>query len=395
MTDALGVEDIMDERPLAVPDDKGLSLENGRYKDIKDQIILEKVEPFNEVFYKNCFYNSLFPVIYHLGKDIDPLLENDILVYGNRDKSYSGPDVFYCSRYTLSQMLDIMNISVYTKTHRLSCNRDEAHINLNSGLIENINIDIGLGIDKTEEIGCLIKDIMEAISRSRPVILWVDCFYESIRTDTYNKIHWPHTLLIYGCNKEKKVFNVIEHNHRDNLSYQPHVISYDDIVNSCKGFIEGFQINDAMPTYLELFLPNDNEEDKVKKPIMLRDNISRYKGELLNGLNYLKEFTSHLSKIIIDEACLIKIGESIVLRLNNIIKVKQVEKFKNAQLFPDSIDNVLLSQNIIDFWMELRNAIARFLYSATYNSQKFKILSTKLEQLYILEYRYVDKLLEL
>lgn len=43
--------------------------------------IIEPIEPFNEIYYQSCLYNSLFPVIRHFQLSILPLLINDWLVY--------------------------------------------------------------------------------------------------------------------------------------------------------------------------------------------------------------------------------------------------------------------------------------------------------------------------
>ena len=43
--------------------------------------VIAHIEPFNDIFYKSCFYNSLIPIILHYEKDITPIIINDICVY--------------------------------------------------------------------------------------------------------------------------------------------------------------------------------------------------------------------------------------------------------------------------------------------------------------------------
>ena len=37
-----------------------------------DKKLLDNITPFNELFYKSCFYNSLFSVVTHFNKDLIP-----------------------------------------------------------------------------------------------------------------------------------------------------------------------------------------------------------------------------------------------------------------------------------------------------------------------------------
>ena len=60
----------------------------------------------------------------------------------------------------------------------------------------------------------ILHEILKALRSQRPVIIRVDCYYESLRKDMYLRTHWPHSLLIYGFDLEQQMFHVIEHDHR-------------------------------------------------------------------------------------------------------------------------------------------------------------------------------------
>ncbi|WP_162160548.1 BtrH N-terminal domain-containing protein, partial [Paenibacillus gorillae] len=64
----------------------------------------------------------------------------------------------------------------------------------------------------------ILGSINSALKKNRPVIVWVDCYYESIRKDTYLKEHRPHTLLIYGYDENEKNYTILEHDHSEKLS---------------------------------------------------------------------------------------------------------------------------------------------------------------------------------
>ena len=121
------------------------------------QIIIEDIIPFNEVFYKECFYNSLFPVITYFKGDIGYFFANDIILYKYDDNSQKAIkfEVEYLSVQDENSVLD-------------AC---------------------GVGFQAREQVDDVVKEVKKSIINGKPVIVWVDCFYESIRMDTYKKQH--------------------------------------------------------------------------------------------------------------------------------------------------------------------------------------------------------------
>ena len=148
-------------------------------------LLINQIEPFNDIFYKSCFYNSLIPILIYYGKDFMPIIVNDICVYQKK-------------------RLDSKNT---TLTVGYLSQRDPFEI------IE----DMGIQVSSKAESGDIIHDLVNAIKNKVPVIIWVDCYYASIRKDVYHKKHQGHTWLVYGVDEEQRVFYIIEHSIRDIL----------------------------------------------------------------------------------------------------------------------------------------------------------------------------------
>lgn len=383
------------ERPSQTPDVK---VENTGQNYRPGNVRLDNIEPFNEVFYKHCFYNSLFPVILHYDRNLYPFLVNDILTYGSdRDRNWMNSDISYLPGDNLRQILNFMGISIYTKRHGTGNKIQSAITGQEQKLINCIANDMGLFIDKEDDIGNLVADIKRSISSHKPVIIWVDCFHESIRPDCYHKIHWAHSLLIYGYDDDEQCFDIIEHNHRENLTYQKCKIHYQDVFNSYKGFIEYYRTEEDFPTYYEFELTNKDDFliDKDKYFSAYKKNMLHKRVDIYYGLQCLKGIIHEIRETMNHETTFKLHHEDILYRINRMIAAKQVEKYKNEQLLTDQHEIHDITELIIEQWTSIRNMIVKYSHLSMYDAGKFQQISGRFEQIYLLECKYTGLIFDL
>jgi hypothetical protein len=344
-------------------EESDVSLQLG--SDIK---ILDNIKPFNEIFYKNCFYNSFFPVVNYFNKNVTRFLVNDILVY-----KFEGKDE-----------------DVALNVEYLPCLRIEQLLRL-----ENMNM--------INKISCsdIIADIISSVSQNRPVIIWVDCYYESIRTDAYNKNHWPHTLLIYGYDMSRRLFNIIEHRHRNNLTYEKRTLSFEDVSNSYYGFINNFGLDQVAETYMEFYDIRIGEECQTDSTAggcyysTFTSNNHEKKDHIYKGLEDLKHFLEGFEQTAGNEA-LLKINiEGLLKGVNDIINAKNVEKYKIRHLPNLDSECTVLLEKIIDDWDTVRGILARYFYSSEYIIESLELSVEKIKNIYKLENIYLNSILSL
>ncbi|PYG89074.1 hypothetical protein LY28_00896 [Ruminiclostridium sufflavum DSM 19573] len=95
----------------------------------------------------------------------------------------------------------------------------------------------GLGIniiEKHPQTDLLVDNIRESIMNNRPIFLFVDLFYQKGRYFYYNNQHGVHACLVYGFDDENQAVYTI-----DNYDgYNTYIVSYDMIVQYCKGIFE-------------------------------------------------------------------------------------------------------------------------------------------------------------
>ncbi len=367
-------------------------------KSANDIVVLDNIIPFNKVFYKTCFHNSLFSVIRHFDRSLIPIQVNDIFIYEfdcNRTLSQNGMrDIF---DKTLCELLTDMGIAIRTKTHICSKTGAVTPRGEDIYLLNQFSRYIGpIPVGDKNSTDNLLSDIKQALSQGRPVLLWVDCFYESIRKDTYNKEHWMHTLCLYGFDDRRKVFHVVEHNFRENLTYKKQEISYKDIKDAYEGFIANYMPYAEMPTYYEFFL-SDDTGDSIREMSLsdykevYRKNTLRNRDKVMMGLESLKRMVDNLGSIVMNEQELESNIEDVITVLNSIIKAKQLEHYNLLSLF-GSESNILNDiEKVVDLWNQIRLIIVKYSYSSAYDRKKMMLVVEGMNRIYESECKINDE----
>lgn len=329
-------------------------VETGDSEDDSKAIIIDNIEPFNEFYYKSCFYNSFFPVLKHYQKSIVSFLINDVLVYkyDNNQRQYE-LDVEFVSSKTIDELMK----------------------------------DNGMGVASKIKSADIIGDIVASIAKKRPVIINIDCFSASIREDMYQKSHWPHTWLIYGVDEINETCYIIEHRHKDNLSYEKRTVAFNDINQSYQGFLENYAEDKKEPSFYEFFSLNNNSEEDNKTNLALihQSTIQKKQIEITKGLNELEKFIQDYQKTCQNEKDLQENIQSMVNGINKVINAKEVQVYQYGKLFEEhSRVNVLL-ESIVGGWKDIRIAIARFMYSSVFSKEELDISIKKLSEVSQLE----------
>lgn len=302
---------------------------------------IENINPFNDIYYKNCFYNSFFPIVYHFSKSIYNILANDVIRYENNKNSKTiNIDYIECE-----DMLSMVN-------------------------------EIGIKVDTKMKSENVIDNIKTSLCKDKPVILWVDCYYESLRKDMYLKHHWGHTLLFYGFDDEKKEFNIIEHKMMENLSYKKMTISYDDVVKSYNSYLERFY-HGTFPTYFEFYVDDLHNGLSVQEEINISLDKMRFnfqsKIEIIEkGLRELKECLEGYKKIAVIEDELSKHATELVNMTNNIINTKRVEEYRIQNFFGGESELFVANKQLIKYWENIRIVIAKYVYTSIYNEKSIE-----------------------
>ncbi|WP_166542066.1 beta-ketoacyl synthase N-terminal-like domain-containing protein [Paenibacillus lutrae] len=318
--------------------------------------ILPDMEPFNDIFYRNCLYNSMFPVVRHFNRSVLPFLLNDMILFTGEQ----GGDQM---RYTVE----------YVSVHA----------------IEEVFAQLMLQVDTRSDNTDIRKEIIASVSQGKPVVVWVDSYYESIRKDAYLTQHLDHTLLVYGYDEEEQLFHIIEHDRRENLSYKKCTLSFGDMEKACQGFTDHYLHQDHSATHyvFDTMIPEEsagNELTVNAAPALLSrfaQNMLSNRNKLSESLNVLKRFGDDFQYIISSEDLMKEHIQHLVDFVNQVINTKHVENYRLSLLFPDEDEVLLLLQRLLSKWDLVRKGIVRYMYLPVYQLQSLQAIHEKVREL--------------
>lgn len=314
------------------------------------QIILPNMEPFNDLYYRNCFYNSLFPAVRHFGQSFLPFLLNDLIVFSRSDSGDKPFNIEYVSVLPLEELFALQGLQVI-----------ERHDNAD-----------------------ILSETISSLREGKPVIAWVDSYYEPLRKDTYQKRNVDHTLLIFGFDDQTRQFHIMEHDRQENLSYAARTIGYDDLVRCCLGFTENFMEQQYRPThYMIDKLHRFNEEGSCQSDLPAFFAKSQLKGrvQLEQSHRILQQLAEWVRLAVSTEESFNQKVDDMVDMLNGIINAKQVERYRLSAVFGEEDELTTAFQQVISGWETVRKSVARYLYMRKYEAAMAEAIADRLQEI--------------
>lgn len=263
--------------------------------------IVGKLKSFNEVMYKDCFYHALIPTFRHFTGFIEPLLLNDICLEYSIENQDKVPTLIMknASSQSYSDIFEKFGISV--KKSRISSKK-------------------------------MIDHTIEVLNNDGIAIIRIDCFYEPLRIDSYQKYHAGHVIPIYGYDNTRNMFDILEGDFVDSVVYDAKKLEYEHVRNAYKGYIEEFKTHNH--TYYE-FKKVDNSVDYKKEYEVRKNNFTEYfqsnSDVFLESLkeinNYKQKLSNYFANGINDNI------STIVTSFNRMLDEVVVQKYLFSKLF--------------------------------------------------------------
>ncbi len=324
------------------------------------KVEIEGIEPIQDYFFNSCFYSSLFPVIEFFGRSVLPFMINGIGTY-----------MFYDTEE---------RCSAYIKFYQ-------------ENSIQNILDEIMIRYQKIDICDKLHETIVENLDEAKPVIVAVDCFWEAIRPEMYQKVHLPHYLLVYGYDDEKQEYLIIEQDHEADISFHKKTISKSEIEIAYKGFCERFFQQDRGTVWIF-------NEDKRKYQLDLKDlkkryiaNLKKNKDRFCFGMQEIYAFQSKFIALIEREEDFWPRLQDIIEGTNDILKYMNAKVIQYEAFFEEYDQEMVLFRKLRECWILQRTILVKCYYSKRLGqNQKLKVI-TNLEMILKLSDELVGALL--
>ncbi len=319
---------------------------------------LNRIEPFNDVFYKDCFYGSLFSVLKFFNHKIDSFILNDLILYKTSSDTWLQTEIEYISGQSVKQLLNELGINC---CECMKCNN-------------------------------IIDDILVSLNDNMPIIVKVDCYYESIRKDLYNLVHLDHGLLVYGYDNLTSTFNILEHKNKNSLRYKHEIISYTDIKKASDGYKQHYGYLKA-PVYIKFYkYDNTPVKKNYNKNYYLLRYINMYlenRTLILESMNNYFILVDRLIKIIKDQNLLKKYVDEILEIITEIITAKKIKQYRFYH-YVGNEELLTIIKGIINDWTFVRLSIFNFKYFGQNIDRKLQSAVSILKQIYTQEKKIVD-----
>lgn len=337
------------------------------YKNIPRKYAIQGIIPFNEIFYKDCFYNYFFAITKYYNRPMEPVFANDIFVYQKEEeKNPFQVDTEYIVTDGLTRLIE-------------KC---------------------GMRVKNVVVSNDIIQDVKMSVACGRTAIMRVDCYYESIRKDAYQKKHLPHMLLIYGYDDDYEQFQIIEQSDINSLDYSERTISYQEALQCYEGILENFAVGEEYPTFIEIYeedpiLPSERNEQVIRSKELFSYNMLKNKELLFSRLIRVQNFAKEFAGILKDERKLSHNIESISFSFNNMLKIKYTEAYRIAKLIDTGSELTLIMEQIIRIIKLAGNVVDKYKITKVFREKSFQKVSEELNSLYHLEHNYYNGLFAL
>ncbi|MHB1485867.1 MAG: cysteine peptidase family C39 domain-containing protein [Saccharofermentanales bacterium] len=286
------------------------------------QKTLNNFTTWNDLYFKNCYYSALFPIILHFNKSITPIILNDIYIY-ELDSEVT-PNLIRVKQHNI--------VEEYSEILK------ERGIN-----------------EELTEPSDLIAQIKSFIDEGRPVMLFIDCFYEPIRFDAFKQNHWTHILPLYGYDDDRRVFKILEHKYATGFTYGEFELDYDDAVLCNEGFIKNNTHGDFSG-----FFAFGGDTEKGRQPYTAEDEkadikvfigaIKNRKDEIFAGIDVLSVFVDKIGDIIGSLKNTPEIYGKLAENISRIKLAKSVERYRFLKVFGNDRQVMDLADRLLELW---------------------------------------------
>jgi len=297
------------------------------------------IKPFNKIFFKNCYYNSLFSILMYFDVGIDDVLSNNIPVYSIK------------SDFILNEYIEIQRE-------------------------DKLLFDLGMTIvEEYVEYESFYELIMNNIKSKSPLLIAL-----------YNEVGFEKFALIIGYKCDSSVF-VIHQQHSDSLTYVEEMMTVKELTRR--------HLFGNKQKLVRVFLFNYSQDHARKDirrcAISFIDNMTNNIEIILLGLKKLKDYSTCFSNIL--ESTDIASYSCLVKNINTIINSCRVTRMV-INGYRDCFELLKLKNNIESNWCYIRNKVMKSYFSKQKICESTS-LNTVMRNIYVYEQKFISEIINM
>ena len=309
----------------------------------------ERISPFNECFYYNCFHSALFAVIKaNHGSVLECMASG----------------VPHLERQTIDDKFRILYRFNFMKSY--------------SELMGENGLECSFLAKEDESI----SHIRSAILDGAAAIINVEGWALPYRADLFHKSYWPHCILVTGYKSDLGLFTVIDQPTRDSVASQ-----FFEIPEGC--------LNDAIKLYCERkhnfveYAANNNwlvypvgNVVRDRKPSELfalwRLNLSHEKNLIIEGIANARRSLPDIIELLKRlDGCNHVEGHFFLDGLNDIVKQHRWMGYFVREVSVVDNELIKLINNLLLQWEQVRNCIGHIIFSGRKRDSTLELVGKK------------------
>ena len=157
---------------------------------------IQGMKPFNEFYFRSCYYHQLLAALSCVGVDKDSILISSF--------------IHICKNFVIDD----------------------------KDFFEDKKLQRKLGF-KLKKCNITERSLIKSIDKGRPIVVGVDSFYLGSRPGTYLKRHVPHFVTVYGYDLDNDLLNVVDHDYYKSMEYKEKMVSLSNILMANNQFKKG------------------------------------------------------------------------------------------------------------------------------------------------------------
>lgn len=307
-------------------------------------------KPYNRFWFSDCFYHSLAQIAGNLGV-IDSLLTDEKIFFRFTEQEP------YCQLELVREHFQ--------------------------GWVECFKRK-GIEVDYIESDADTVSSrLKRSIDKKRPAILPIDCYYEPLRKDCYQKTHVAHNIVVNGYDDNNGCFLILEHTYENDLFYREATITYENAEQAYRSYFEVISRGKQKQAYIEV---NTEHVKCFDDLIETKRTTIQALTVFENSLSELKAFNDLFAKNLIENIYNEDFISQTFVMIQNIFKVKkvqfsQIEAVCNILNLPESRTHL----NTVNHWNLLMSLFLKFKYTKLIPNNRIESISTFMQNIYLEE----------
>jgi hypothetical protein len=317
------------------------------------------VRPFNKLFYRECFYQSLIPALSFFDTDYNVLIANSFSIYA------------------ITKPTSVIDFSI----KHISARAD-------AEVLHAVNIDLQpykYSID-------ICNDVSVLLASGHLVIAQVDCYYLRRKTELYMRVHGPHSLLITGFDREGKTFDVIDNRARLSIDYISDRIAFSEFEEAYNGFNNQFNSLRNQVSIHAISILDKQRLMEANNPRALalacyRDHLPSF----VENEAVLEVVCSNFSNITSDQEVFVNNAQQLMHAIGESLIGRRIELYKAREILRDSLLSSLV-EKIVEHLELIHSVVAKVQIAKAASRDSIFNIQRRFEETIASERQYLQRM---